>query len=72
MSEQILLTYSQSYNDVFHNASYSRGGVVRATFFNSEGAKINNSLGPPVFDLLDTPLIAYESFAFGELKMLDF
>ena len=55
-SEQILLTYSQSYNDVFYNASYSRGGV-RATFFNSEGAKINNSLGPPVFDLLDTPLL---------------
>ena len=30
---------------VFHNASYSRG--VRAIFFNSEGAKINDSLGPP-------------------------
>ena len=37
------------YNDVFHNASYSTGGGgVRATFFNSEGAKINDSLGPPV------------------------
>ena len=31
---------------------------MRATFFNSEGAKINDSLGPPVFDLLDTPLIS--------------
>ena len=39
--------YLQSYNDVFHNASYSTGGGVRATFFNSEGAKINDSLGPP-------------------------
>ena len=33
---------------MFHNASYSTGGGgVRATFFNSEGAKINDSLGPP-------------------------
>ena len=33
---------------MFHNASYSRGGGgVRATFFISEGAKINDSMGPP-------------------------
>ena len=30
-SEQILLTYSQSYNDVFHNASYSRVGQPFST-----------------------------------------
>ena len=47
-SEWIFLTYLQSYNDVFHTASYSTGGGgVRATFFNFEGAKINDSLGPP-------------------------
>ena len=38
--------YLQSYNDVFHNASYSTGGWGQH-FFNSEGAKINDSLGPP-------------------------
>ena len=32
---------------MFHNASYSTGGGVRATFFISEGAKINDSMGPP-------------------------
>ena len=32
---------------MFHNAAYSTGGGVRATFFNFEGAKINDSLGPP-------------------------
>ena len=36
------LTYLQSYNDMFHNASYSTGGGG-----NSGGAKINDSLGPP-------------------------
>ena len=47
-SEKIFLTYLQSYNDVFHNASNSTGGGgLRATFFNSEGAEINDSRGPP-------------------------
>ena len=40
--------YLQSYNDVFHNASYSTGGGGWGQhFFNSEGVKINDSLGPP-------------------------
>ena len=31
----------------FTTRHIQRGGGVRATFFNSEGAKINDSLGPP-------------------------
>ena len=45
----------------FTTRHIQRGGV-RATFFNSEGAKINDSLGPRVFDLLDTPLLTYIMF----------
>ena len=57
-SEKIFLTYLQSYNDVFHNASNSTGGGGWGQHFSTQRApKLMTHGAPRVFDLLDTPLL---------------
>ena len=54
----------------FTTSHIQQGEGVRAIFFNSEGAKINNSLGPPVFDLLDTPLDLATNSLFRQFEFM--
>ena len=50
--------YLQSYNDVFHNASYSTGrGRWGQHFSTLRAPKLMTHWAPRVFDLLDTPLL---------------